>query len=144
MMLITYRGRAVAMAGADRFYVAPLVDMRPSGDPLKTFVCFLALYARDVQSGALPGKTWHYLPRIGERYAREALIPARSFASIQHHSDRELAAQFNVPIEQIARRRNDLAGGGYRNVRRDRPQLCVGSAESWQIPAHGAIRCGLD
>ena len=43
------------MAGPDRFYLSPSIDQLPDGDPLKRFVCFLALYARDVQTGALSG-----------------------------------------------------------------------------------------
>src|SRR4051812_40715192 len=55
MTLITYQDRIVAIADANRLYLAPAIDELANGDPLKTFVCFLALYARDVQTGALPG-----------------------------------------------------------------------------------------
>jgi hypothetical protein len=47
MTLITYQGRAVAIADVDRFHLAPDVDRLPDRHPLKTFICFLALYARD-------------------------------------------------------------------------------------------------
>ncbi|MGH2499799.1 MAG: hypothetical protein ACRDF0_06905 [Candidatus Limnocylindria bacterium] len=107
MTVITYRRRAVAMAGPDRLYLAAHVGRLPHGHPLKRFVCFLALYARDVQIGALPDEPGHYLPCRGERYAREALIPARDFAARRHQTDRQLAAHFGVPSEQIARRRED-------------------------------------
>jgi poly(3-hydroxybutyrate) depolymerase len=47
MTLISYRGRPAAMAGRERFTLAPHIAQRPDGDPVKRFVCFLALYARD-------------------------------------------------------------------------------------------------
>jgi hypothetical protein len=108
MTLITYRRRAVAIAGPERFYLAPHIAQRPNGDPLKRFVCFLALYARDVLTGQLPGEPHHYLPHRGERYAREVLLPHDQFAAIAHEPDHELAARFRVPLEQIAHRRVDL------------------------------------
>src|SRR3954453_23523195 len=109
MTLITYQRQIVAVAGADRFYLASAIDELPDGDSLKTFVCFLALYARDVHTGALSGDPCRYLPRRGERYAREALMPAREFLTAERRSDRELAEHFQVPLQQIARRRQELA-----------------------------------
>jgi hypothetical protein len=44
--------------------------LRPDGDPLKRFVCFLVLYARDIQTRQLPDEPYHYLPHRAERYAR--------------------------------------------------------------------------
>lgn len=109
MTLITYQRRAVAMAGPQRFYLAPHIAQRPDGDALKRFVCFLALYARDVQTGQLPGEPARYFPHRAERYAREALIAPAEFDAIARHTDGELAERFEVPLEQIARRREDLA-----------------------------------
>jgi len=120
MTLITYRGRAAAMAGRERFNLAPHIAQRPDGDPVKRFVCFLALYARDVQTGELPGDPWRYEPAYGERYAREALIPADEFRALAHRSDGRLAARFGVPIEQIARRRRDVAVCPLRNIAQSR------------------------
>ena len=108
--LITYQRQIVGIAGADRFYLAPAIDELADGDSLKTFVCFLALYARDVHTGTLPGDPYCYLPCRGERYAREALMTAREFLAAGRRSDRELAEHFQVPLEQIARRRQELAG----------------------------------
>jgi hypothetical protein len=102
----------------DRFYLAPPLDGLPDGHPLKTFVCFLALYARDVLTGGLPGDPWRYEPACGERYAREALIPRREFLAVRNRSDSWLAARFRVPIEQIAWRRRDLAAYPLRDIAR--------------------------
>lgn len=109
MTLISYRGRAAAMAGRDCFYLAPHIAERPDGDPVKTFVCYLALYARDVLCGQLPGEPRRYFPTRAERYARACLIPARAFIARADRTDAELAEHFNVPLEQIAPRRAELA-----------------------------------
>ena len=107
--LITYQRQIVAIAGANRFHLAPAIGELPDGDPLKTFVCFLALYARDVHTGELPGDPTRYVPCRGERYARAALMPAHELSALQHRSDHELATHFRVPLEQIANRREELA-----------------------------------
>jgi hypothetical protein len=119
MTLITYRGRAVAMAGRDRFYLAPHVGRRPDGDPVKTFVCYLAGYGRDVLTGRLPDEPSRYFPHRAERYARECLIPPGAFIALVDSDDIELAEHFNVPLEQIAARRAELARGQMLSL--DRP-----------------------
>jgi hypothetical protein len=109
MSMISYRGHLVAIAGREEFRLAPDVAARPDGDPLKRWVCYLALYARDVLTGVLPDEPSRYFPARGERYARECLIPPREFQALTNRSDAELAAHFNVPLEQITARRADLA-----------------------------------
>jgi hypothetical protein len=121
MTLITYRGRAVALAGRERFYLAPHIAQRRDADPLKTFVCYLAAYAHDVMTGQLPGEPRCYLPARAERYARECLLPPRAFRARAERSDRELAERFGVPLEQIAARRADLAASRCVRSRARRP-----------------------
>lgn len=108
MTLITYRGRIAAAAGPDRFILAPHVAQRPDGDPVKRFVCFLALYARDVLRGELPDEPRHYVPARAERYARACLLPQRDFPARRYFTDHELAELFGVPVEQITARRAEL------------------------------------
>jgi hypothetical protein len=109
MTLISYRGRVAAMAGPERFSLAPHIADLADGDPVKTFVCYLALYARDVLTGQLPDEPSRYFPQRGERYARACLIPAREFLPLAGRPDAELAQRFSVPIEQIPIRRAELA-----------------------------------
>jgi hypothetical protein len=111
MTLITYRGRAAAMAGRERFTLAPHIAQRPDGDPVKRFVCFLVLYARDVLRGQLPGEPRRYLPARAERYARACLLPEHTFRARAHRTDNDLAKHFGVPIEQVSTRRAELAAG---------------------------------
>jgi hypothetical protein len=109
MTLISYRGGAAAMAGRECFCLAPHIAERPDGDPVKTFVCYLALYARDVLTGQLPDEPTRYFPARAERYARASLIPARAFLARADRTDAELAEHFKVPREQITARRAELA-----------------------------------
>ena len=108
MTLISYRGRAAAIAGSECFSLAPHIAQRADGDPVKTFVCSLALYARDVLCGRLPGEPRRYFPARAERYARAGLLPACAFLVLADRSDGELAEHFNVPLEQIPARRAEL------------------------------------
>jgi hypothetical protein len=108
MTLITYRGCVAAEAGRDRFVLAPHIAQRRDGDPVKRFVCFLALYARDVLRGELPDEPRHYVPARAERYARACLLPERDLRARAHRTDRELAELFGAPVEQITARRTEL------------------------------------
>jgi hypothetical protein len=124
MTLITYRGRAAAMAGRERFTLSPHIAQRPDGDPIKRFVCFLALYARDVLSGQLPAEPRHYLPARAERYARACLLPEREFRARANCPDHELAAHFGVPLEQVATRRAELGVATPAPAHADRRPSC--------------------
>lgn len=98
MTLITYARRPVAMAGPERLYLAAHINQRPDGDPLKTFVCFLALYARDVQLGRLPAEPRRYLPRRAERYARAALMPHDHAPGVRVDADEAHDPAFDARI----------------------------------------------
>ena len=102
MQPVSYRARPVAMASAERFWLTDEIDALPTGDPLKTWVCFMCLYARDVLTGVLPAP---YTNTNAERFAHAALMPENSFRPLQGLPDEWLAAHFNVPLEQIAERR---------------------------------------
>lgn len=81
MQLIHFRGRPVAQADIERVVLAPDVDALPDGHPDKRFIALMCFYARDVQTGALPGP---YTNADGERYARACLI--------SHHEDLDTTA----------------------------------------------------
>src|SRR3954463_4915543 len=96
-------------------YQRQIVEVLPDGDSLKTFVCFLALYARDVHTGTLPGDPYRYLPWRGECYARAALMPTREFRSLQHRFDHDLADPSRVPLGQTAGSRGNPPAGRPRS-----------------------------
>jgi hypothetical protein len=105
--LIHYRGELVAIAGPERFYLAPHVATRPPSDPLRAMAALMCVFAQRVRDGDLATP---YSDERAERYARTALIDDDEFAQAdaRGHSDDALAAQFNVPVEQIDAKRRDL------------------------------------
>lgn len=94
---ISYRGRVVAAATRDRFFLTEELDDRPIDDPERTFVIFMAVYAGDVLSGRLPGP---YTDKDARRYARAALIPAelleRDPRTLGHASH-----ALRVPVDEL-------------------------------------------
>jgi hypothetical protein len=54
---LTHQGQPVALAVSTRVWLAAHIDMLPVGHPRRRLVAFMAFYARDVLSGALPGPT---------------------------------------------------------------------------------------
>lgn len=69
---IICRGRLVAVAARDRFFLCDELERRPRGDPEACFVAFMCAYALDVVRGELPGP---YNDDDARRYARAWLIP---------------------------------------------------------------------
>jgi hypothetical protein len=104
--LIKYDGRIAAIASRARVHFCPPLHELDAGDPLRRFVHIMGRYARDIATGALPGD---YSDEDAELYARTALIDDDDFHAVAGEPDAELAARFNVPLEQIARKRSDPA-----------------------------------
>lgn len=69
---ICHQGRVVAHAGRRRVRFAAHIQTLPDGQPRKRWVCFMALYAREILTGALPGPYSH---AEAERFAAACLIP---------------------------------------------------------------------
>jgi len=104
-VLVTYQGHPAAIVTPTRVHIAPPFEDLPVGDPALRFVAFMALYARDVQTGEQPGP---YTDRHAELFARCALIDPAELWTHSDEADDELAAHFGVPVEQIALRRAEL------------------------------------
>lgn len=67
---LTHHGRTVALAARARFWLAAQIEALPENDPRKRHVCFMALYARDILTGAMPGP---YTDADADRFARLAI-----------------------------------------------------------------------
>jgi hypothetical protein len=52
---ITRDGRTVALAGRERFWLAAHIQALPDRHPRRRHVCFMAVYARDILTGDMPG-----------------------------------------------------------------------------------------
>jgi len=94
LSVVRHRGEIVAVAGAERAYLAPHIAERPAGDPLLRFAAAMCLYARDIAAGHLPDR---YDDDAAELYARCVLIPDEPFDPLSHTSDDALAQRFQVP-----------------------------------------------
>src|SRR3954462_9556024 len=108
MTLVSYNGEAAAVAGATRLFLAPRLELLPAGDPIVVFVAFMCMYAKQVRDGELPGP---YSDDRAAFFARCALIDDDEFTRLDASDggDVLLAGHFNVPMEQVAQKRADLA-----------------------------------
>jgi hypothetical protein len=64
---LTHHGRTVALAARARFWLAAEIEALPDNDPRKRHVCFMAIYARDILSGEMPGP---YTDTDADHFAR--------------------------------------------------------------------------
>jgi hypothetical protein len=64
---ITHDGRTVARAGRERFWLAAHIQALPDGHPRRRHVCFMAVYARDILTGDMPGP---YTDTDADHFAR--------------------------------------------------------------------------
>jgi hypothetical protein len=69
---LTHQGRPVALAAKTRVWFAAHIQALSDGHPRKRLVCFMAFFARDVLTGALPGP---YTDTRAEHFARLADVP---------------------------------------------------------------------
>ena len=70
---LTHQDRPAALAAPTRFWLAAHIEALPAGHPHKIHVCFMALYAREILTGEMPGP---YHDEDAERFARLALCTA--------------------------------------------------------------------
>ena len=96
---LTYHGQTVALAARARFWLAAHIEALPAGHPDKRHVCFMALYARDVLTGELPGP---YSDDDADRFARLALAARQR---VQRHAPRPWAPHYALPSGLRARAR---------------------------------------
>ena len=111
---ITYHQRAAARAGAERFWLAAHIQTLPDGHPVKRVVAFMALYARDVLRGDLPGP---YSDERARTFARLALVDPDTWAAHHTASDEQLATLLELPLDEIPAVRRDQAPRGARSSR---------------------------
>ena len=95
---LTYDNRTVALAGRERCWLALHIAALPSDDPTKRLVMFMALYARDVLRGELPGP---YSDERARSFARLALVEPSVYRAHRRRGDRELAAVLGLPVAEI-------------------------------------------
>jgi hypothetical protein len=105
-VVVRYGGELAAVATQHRVLLAPNISALESDHPRRRFVATLALVGREMtkEPGAEP-----YCDQQAAFYARMLLVPNDEFEELcEELSDAELAEHFNVPLEQIAAKREDI------------------------------------
>ena len=101
------RGDVLALVNDEQVWFSRAIEALEGDHPRRRFAAMLSLVAHLMQTGE-DGEP--YDPQIARYYARYILIPDTTF--ILHsdcESDSRLAERFNVPLEQIAAKRADIA-----------------------------------
>jgi hypothetical protein len=105
--LIVYEGEIVATVGARRIYLAGAARELDDADPRLFFVSLMGAYALHLRDEPGLGP---YTDERAERFARCVLIDDGEFRMLDANEldDRLLAGHFGVPVEQVAKKRDDL------------------------------------
>jgi hypothetical protein len=101
---LTYDGQHVALAGRERVWLAAHIEALPDGHPTKRLVAFMALFARDVLAGELPGL---YSDHRARSFARVALVEPVAYQAHRRRRDCELADVLGLPIAEVPAVRRD-------------------------------------
>ena len=140
MQQISYANQAAAMAGRERFWLVDELEQLPVEDPVRVWVSWLCLYARDILNGTLPGP---YDQQAAERYAREVLMPEEEFLPVASDPPAELAARFNVPVEQVDARLVDLAPPPHRRLSGHETASTIAGSPSPKVPLCRDFLCSI-
>jgi Zn-dependent peptidase ImmA (M78 family) len=105
---VTYQARLVAGVGTDEIVLAPAIAELEDDHPRRRFVLAMCMLASDKARSETP-----YDDRSAEHFARTLLMPEAAWRSAAGYSHAELAEAFNVPLDQVARRRAELARAGW-------------------------------
>jgi hypothetical protein len=105
---ITYQGRLVAGVAADEIVLAPSIAELESDHPLRRFVLAMCMDADEQLRTRCT-----YSDQAAEQAARTLLMPTAAWQRASGLSNAELAEAFNVPLDQVAQRRLELARRGW-------------------------------
>ena len=107
MHAVSYHGRLVAGVDADEIVLSPQIAELEHDDPRRRFVLAMCKLAAEQARSQRP-----YDDAAAERFARTLLMPGFAWRRATGYSAVELAEAFNVPLEQVRRRRSELARVG--------------------------------
>jgi hypothetical protein len=102
-----YNGEIVATVGARRVYLTGSVLEVEDADPLVLFVSLMGAYALHLRQEPEFGP---YSDESAERFARCVLIDDAEFRMLDANGfdDELVAGHFDVPVEQVAKKRDDI------------------------------------
>ena len=105
MLLIRHHSRVSAVAAPGGVQLLPNIEALEEDHPVRRWVFCLCLFALDVIEQRIDGGYSDFRAAV---FARHVLIPDDEFRSMAGYDDATLAEYFNVPLEQIAEKREDL------------------------------------
>ena len=111
MQPVTYRGQLVAGVGIEEICLSPTIGELEQDHPRRRFVLAMCLPASEQVRAER-----RYQDAVAERFARTLLMPEAAWKPAAGYSNVELAEAFNVPLEQVAQRRTELARRGWWQV----------------------------
>jgi hypothetical protein len=105
--LIMYNGEIAATVGARRVYLAGRVRELDGAEPLVLFISLMGAYALHLRNEPKFGP---YSDESAERFARCVLMDDDEFRmwDANGFDDELLAGHFDVPVEQVAKKRDDI------------------------------------
>jgi hypothetical protein len=105
MLPIHHHGQMVAIATTDGGVLLERMLVLEPDHPYRRFAQAMLLYGAAVLAGEVDER---YTDARAELFARTLLIPDEEFDAGHLDHDYRLAQRFNVPLEQVALKRNDL------------------------------------
>ena len=107
MRTIRHRYRVAALA-AERVYYASHIEVLEPDHPERRFVAAMCVYSHAVDTGQAGRAA--YDQQDAERFARALLMPDEALVPVIGWSDVAVAELFIAPLDEVARRRRDIAG----------------------------------
>lgn len=106
MRLIVYAGRPAAFVTRWQICLLEQIEVLERDHPIRRWVMCLAFFAQDLAAGHIHGD---FTAFRAAHFARTALIPDEDFLAVGDLDDALLAELFNVPLDQVAEKRLDVA-----------------------------------
>jgi hypothetical protein len=105
MLVISWQGRTVARVDDDDFDVEPHIEVLEADHPHRRWVTCLGLFGQRVLAGDIPAP---YSDSRARLFARAVLLPDEIFCDLAELPDAWIAEHFNVPLAEVAEKREDI------------------------------------
>lgn len=105
MLDISWQGRTVARVTTDEVMLEPSVTVFEIEHPHRRWAMCLGIFGQRVLAGDLVAP---YSDERARLFARTVLIPDEIFCDLVEHPDAWVAEYFNVPLHEVAEKREDI------------------------------------
>jgi hypothetical protein len=108
-VIVRYAGQVVAVGRQDLVLLMPSIAVLERDHPRRRFVAAVALVGHEMAAEPFAEA---YDDELAQFYARILLMPNDEFETLLGTmSDADIAEHFNVPLEQVAAKREDIQLG---------------------------------